>query len=185
MSCARKIGIFPGSFSPVHIGHLALANYICEFESLDEIWFLVTPQNPFEGKTNDYSSEQRLQWIRIAIRNYPKFRASDFEKRLPEPHYTIRTLRALQEQYPDCRFLLIVGADNWAVFDQWKDAESLLAEFQVIVYPRKGHDCAPDEKYPGVRFCRAPLMEISSTFIRESRKAGKDLRFFLPEGVEI
>jgi nicotinate-nucleotide adenylyltransferase len=180
-----SIAIFPGSFSPVHIGHLALANYICEFESQDEIWFLLTPQNPYGGKTIDYPFEQRLLWLQTAIRNYPKFKVSDFEKHLPEPHYTIHTLRALQKQHPNCRFSLIIGADNWAIFDRWKDADTLLNEFQLIVYPRKGNDCLPDKNHPGVRFCQAPLIEISSSFIRENVKAGKDLRFFLPQGVEI
>jgi nicotinate-nucleotide adenylyltransferase len=181
-----SIGIFPGSFSPIHIGHLAIANYICEYELLDEVWFLVTPHTPYGDKVYNYSLERRLLWVQTAIRDYPKFKVSDFEKQLPPPYYTLQTLRALREQYPDCRFSLLIGADNWAIFDQWKEPEMLLNEFQVIVYPRKGiENTTPDKKYANVQFCQAPLIEVSSTFIRESVKSGKDLRFFLPEGVVI
>ncbi|MDR1119673.1 MAG: nicotinate-nucleotide adenylyltransferase [Dysgonamonadaceae bacterium] len=180
-----SIGIFSGSFNPVHIGHLAVANYICEYESLDEVWFLVTPQTPYGDKVVEYSLERRLLWLQTAIRDYPKFKVSDFERQLSPPYYTYRTLRALQEQHPDCRFSLLIGADNWAIFDRWKESEALLNEFQVIVYPRKGAEDALNKKPANVRFCPAPLIEISSTFIRESMKSGKDLRFFLPEGIVI
>jgi nicotinate-nucleotide adenylyltransferase len=179
----RSVGIFSGSFNPIHIGHLALANYICEFEEPDEVWFLVTPQTPYGNKQIDYPFEQRMEWVRTAIGNYPRFKVSDFENHLPQPHHTIYTLRALQRRYPGHRFSLIIGADNWAIFDRWKESEALLNEFQVIVYPRKGYNSVPDGQHPAVRFCAAPLIEISSTFIRENTKAGKCLRFFLPEGV--
>ncbi len=179
-----SVGIFSGSFDPVHIGHLALANYLCEYEALDEVWFLVTPQNPRKKVNPQFPAAQRLQWIKDSIRNYPHFKVSDFEHHLPEPHYTINTLRALQAQYPGYEFSLIIGADNWTGFDQWYDYDSLLKEFNVIVYPRKGYDCDPDKRYPRVRFSQAPLIEISSTFIRESLRKGRDLRFFMPEGVK-
>ncbi len=177
------IGIFPGSFNPVHIGHLALANYLCEFECLDEVWFLVTLKNPGKTALFAFSGEQRLAWIRAAIRNYPKFKASDFEWHLPEPYYTLNTLQALRESYPDKEFVLIVGADNWAVFNRWKDSAVILEQFRLLVYPRKGFECIPDERFPQVCFSQAPIIEISSSFIRENIEKGKDLRFFVPEEV--
>lgn len=180
---ATHIGIFPGSFNPVHIGHLALANYLCEYEGFDEIWFLVTQQNPAKKLAAAYTDRQRLDWLKTAIEGYPKFRASDFEWQLPSPHYTIQTLRALKTAYPNKEFTLIIGADNWAIFDRWKDQEQLLAEFPVLVYPRKGYAENEARQHPSVRFSQAPLIEISSTFIRESIKEGKDIRYFVPERI--
>lgn len=180
---ANKIGIFPGSFNPVHIGHLALANYLCEFEELDEIWFLVTPQNPLKEQAAEYTDKQRLQWLEKACERYPKFKVSDFEWHLPRPHYTIQTLEALKTAYPKLHFTLIIGADNWTIFDRWKDHEKLLAQFPLIVYPRKDYPLVETSPHPAVRFSQAPLIEISSTFIRESIRAGKDIRFFVPENI--
>jgi len=179
----KKTGLFSGSFNPIHIGHLALANWLCEYEELDELWFLVTPQNPLKDGSDLMDFRLRLEWVRAAISGYPKFKVSDFEASLPLPSYTIRTLRALREKYPECRFHLIVGADNWANMYQWKDVHALLAEFPVLVYPRKGYESAVPLRLPQIRKVDAPLMEISSTFIREAIKAGKDIRFFLPEAI--
>lgn len=179
----KKIGIYPGSFNPVHIGHLALANYLCEFDGFHEVWFLVTPQNPLKEEAAGYSCEQRLRWLEESIKDYPKFKVSDFEWKLPQPHYTINTLRALKSAYPQHEFTLIIGADNWAVFDRWKDYGELLREFSATVYPRKGYELEDAAKHPSVRFSQAPLIEISSTFIRNSLKEGKDIRFFVPGNV--
>ncbi|MDR3268158.1 MAG: nicotinate-nucleotide adenylyltransferase [Tannerella sp.] len=179
----KKIGIFSGSFNPVHIGHLALANWLCEYEDLAEIWFLVTPQNPLKENKNLMDFRLRFDLVKAAISGYPKFKASDFEASLPRPSYTIRTLRALQTNYPDDRFHLIVGADNWEIMDQWKDVHNLLEEFPVLIYPRKGYEPVIPRHLPQVRTVNAPLLEISSSFIREAMKEGKDVRFFLPEAI--
>ena len=179
-----NVGIFSGSFNPVHIGHLALANYLCEFEGLDEIWFLVTPQNPQKEESNYYSDEQRLSWVRKAIAGYPKFKASDFEWNLSKPYYTINTLRSLKATYPSIDFTLVIGSDNWCIFDKWKDYDKILKEFSVLVYPRKGYESEGQlNKVSTVRFSSAPLIEVSSTFIRENVRQGKDLRFLVPEGI--
>ncbi|MDR1455707.1 MAG: nicotinate-nucleotide adenylyltransferase [Tannerella sp.] len=179
----KKVGIFPGSFNPVHIAHLALANWLCEYGGLDEIWFLVTPQNPLKEAKDLTDCRLRFGWVAKAIADYPKFRASDFESTLPLPSYTIQTLRALRASFPDCLFHLIVGADNWENMAQWKDSQALLAEFPLRIYPRRGCDPAIPPHLTQVRKVDAPLLEISSSFIREALGQGKDIRFFLPESV--
>ncbi len=116
-----NIGIFSGSFNPVHIGHLALANYLCEYEGLDEVWFMVTPHNPLKEETLLMDDELRLKLVQLAVAGYPKFRASDFEFRLPRPSYTVHTLDSLKQAYPEYTFYLIIGSDNWNLFSQWKE----------------------------------------------------------------
>ena len=176
-------GIFSGSFNPIHIGHLALANWICEFGGIDELWFLVSPQNPLKKESDLMDEKQRLQFVESAIDGYAKFKASDFEFSLPRPSYTINTLRSLQKKFPDRIFQLIMGADSWNSLPKWKDAQSLIADFPLLVYPRKGHEILISENYPNIKKMEAPLIDISSTFIRQSFKAGKDVRFFLPEAI--
>jgi nicotinate-nucleotide adenylyltransferase len=174
------IGIFPGSFNPVHTGHLALANWICEFCGLDELWFLVSPRNPLKEESELMDENTRLRMVEVAIDGYPKFKASNFEFTLPRPSYTINTLRELRKQFPDKSFQLIMGADNWEKVSCWKDYEALIKEFPVIIYPRKNHEITIPEKYSNIKKADAPLLEISSTFIRQAVKEKKDIRFFLP-----
>ena len=176
-------GIFSGSFNPIHIGHLALANWICEFGGIDELWFLVTPQNPLKKESDLIDEKQRLQLVELAISGYAKFKASDFEFSLPRPSYTINTLRALRKKFPDRSFHLIIGADSWNGLANWKDAQKLLAEFSMLIYPRKGYEIVIPDIYPNIKKVEAPLIEISSTFIRQSIQEGKDVRFFLPEAI--
>lgn len=176
-------GIFSGSFNPIHIGHLALANWICEFGGVDELWFLVSPQNPLKEEAGLMDERIRLGFVQSAIAGYSKFKASDFEFRLPRPSYTINTLRALQKAYPERHFALIIGADSWCGFPKWKDYEAILSEFDLIVYPRKGYEIVIPEHLSNVKKVEAPLFDISSTFIRDSLKSGKDVRFFLPEAI--
>ena len=176
-------GIFSGSFNPVHIGHLALANWLCEFAGLDEVWFVITPHNPLKDRSNLMDDRLRYELVEASIAGYPKFKASDFEFSLPQPTYTIDTLRALEKTYPDRQFHFIMGADNWAFIKRWKESDQLISNYPILVYPRKGYEIQIPSDIPSIRKVDAPLMEISSTFIRESLKAGKDVHFFLPEAI--
>ncbi len=185
-SMNKKIGLFFGSFNPIHIGHLILANYIVEHSDMDELWFVVSPQNPFKDKKSLLKDTNRLDMVQLALQNYPKMRASNVEFYLPQPSYTIDTLTHLKEQYPHHSFALIMGEDNLKNFHKWKNSEKLLNDYQVIVYPRISFD---DEKKPpqfrheNVKLIQAPVIEISATEIRNMIKQGKNVRPMLPPEV--
>ena len=174
-----KIGILPGSFNPVHIGHLAIANYLAEYESFDQIWFLITPQNPLKKKNELLDQEIRKQLLEKAIKGYDKFVVSTIEWDMPQPSYTINTLQKLRMTHPEDSFELIIGSDNWATFHRWKDYQMILKNFKILIYPRRGSDRIY-LNHPNVRMCRAPKIEISSTFIRSAIVGGKDVRFYMP-----
>lgn len=178
-----RTGIFGGSFNPVHIGHLALANYLCEYSGLDEIWFLVSPHNPLKKQEELWDDDLRLELVRLAVADYPKFRASDFEFHLPRPSYMVNTLKSLREAYPDREFTLIIGADNWQLFPRWHKAGELLANYPILIYPRPGYPVDKDSLPPTAEVVETPLLEVSSTFIRQALQEGKDIRFFLPAAV--
>ena len=180
---AKRIGIYSGSFNPIHIGHLALANYLCEFEGLDEVWFLVTPHNPLKVQEELMEDNLRLQLVKAAVAEYPRFRASDFEFHLPKPSYTIHTLEALKQKYPDMVFTLIVGADNWVCFDRWFEAKRIVDEFNLMIYPRPGYAVERESLPPHVTLVDAPNIEVSSTFIRQAMAEGRDVRYFLHPAV--
>ncbi|MBE6287505.1 MAG: nicotinate-nucleotide adenylyltransferase [Mediterranea massiliensis] len=178
-----RTGIFSGSFNPIHIGHLALANYLCEFAGLDELWFLVSPCNPLKQGQTLLPDTLRLELVQMAVADYPKFRASDFEFHLPRPSYTVNTLQRLKEIHPCREFHLIIGSDNWQLFPRWYKADTILNENHLLIYPRPGYPVDEATLPPTARLVDSPIMEISSTFIRESLAQGKDIRCFLPAGV--
>jgi nicotinate-nucleotide adenylyltransferase len=178
-----KTGIYSGSFNPIHIGHLALANWLCEFTEIEELWFLVTPHNPLKQKDDFIDDSTRYEWVKKAIADYPKFKASDFEFTLPQPTYSIYTLQALEKAYPDREFYFIMGADNWQYISRWFEYEKIISNYPILVYPRKGFEIEIPAQYTRVKKVDAPIIEISSTFIRTAWKEGKDIRFFLPESL--
>ncbi|MDR0894458.1 MAG: nicotinate-nucleotide adenylyltransferase [Prevotellaceae bacterium] len=179
-----KTGILGGSFNPIHIGHLALANYLCEYAGLDELWFLVSPRNPLKEESALLDKQLRLELVKLAIAEYPKFQASDIEFRLPHPLYTVRTLDRLKQLYPERTFHLIIGSDNWHIFPQWYDSKRLLAENDLIIYPRPHHPVPDYVESQRIRVVHdAPTFEISSTFIRRALHDGKDIRYFLHPAV--
>lgn len=180
----QKVGIFSGSFNPIHIGHLVLANYISEFTDLKEVWFLVSPHNPLKKVTELLDDEVRLEMVKLALEPYKHMKISDVEFGLPRPSYTIDTLSYLSRTYPDIEFTLIIGGDNWAEIHKWKEYERLLGSFSVLIYPRLGEDVLiPEKLRRTVRVVDAPIMQISSTFVRKAIREGKDMRAFLPHKV--
>ena len=184
-----KTGLYFGSFNPVHIGHLAIANYIYEYSDLDEIWFVISPHNPLKQKGSLLADYHRLRLAEIAIGDDQRFRVSDIESKLPSPSYTIDTLTNLQEKHPGHQFALIMGSDNLVTINKWKNADVLVSSCKIIVYPRKNNGKEPSPavktllQTADIEIVNAPEIEISGTFIRSSIREGKDLRHFLPPGV--
>ncbi len=179
----KQVGLLFGSFNPVHIGHLALANYILEYEKPDEIWFVVTPLNPFKESADLLDENLRLGIIQLAIQMEPRFKACDFEFSLPRPSYTIDTLDQLSLAFPDHAFSVIMGADNLLAIDKWKEPERLLKQYQLLVYPRPGYSLDQAINHTNIQIIQAPLFEISSTMIRDALHENKNIRFLLPHGV--
>ncbi|AZI54133.1 nicotinate (nicotinamide) nucleotide adenylyltransferase [Epilithonimonas vandammei] len=186
----KKIGLFFGSFNPIHIGHLILANYILEHSDMQELWFVVSPQNPFKEKKSLLNDHNRLDMVQLAIKNYQKMRASNVEFSLPTPSYTIDTLTYLQEKHPDYSFSLIMGEDNLGSLHKWKNYDLLLQNYQVIVYPRIfGEDISSSpnvtqlKNHHNIHKIDAPIIELSATEIRDMIKSGKNVRPMLPPEV--
>jgi nicotinate-nucleotide adenylyltransferase len=176
-------GLYFGSFNPIHIGHLAIANYFLEFADLKELWFIVSPQNPLKQKISLLPDYQRLELVNRALRDYPRFRASGIEFNLPKPSYTIDTLAYLNDKYPEKQFALIIGEDNLTSFHKWKNHKLILENNNILVYPRPNCKKTKFHNHKNVTVVDAPLMEISSSFIRNAIKQDKDIRFFMPEEV--
>lgn len=175
-----KIGLFFGSFNPIHIGHLALANYIAEYANIDELWFVISPQNPWKQQSSLLDDYHRLELVHRAIEDYPKFRASDVEFALPKPSFTATTLAYLQEKFPMHTFSLIMGGDNLETFHKWKNHEAILEHYTIIVYPRPGCSDGQFTNHPKIQKVNAPNIEISSSFIRSALKEGKNVFAFMP-----
>ena len=177
----KKIGIYSGSFNPVHHGHVMLASYLVEFSDLDELWFVVSPQNPFKKKADLLDDDERLKMVELAIEGDERLRVCDIEMHLPTPSYTINTLTALSEQYLDCRFVFICGMDSLQSFGGWREYQRILDNYQLLVFPREGYDGGDLVNHPSVTILKTPIVEISSTFIRRCVKEGRDVRHFMPE----
>ena len=177
----KKIGLFFGTFNPVHVGHMVIANYMAQFTDLHQVWLVVSPQNPVKKKDSMLSEHHRLAMVREAIGDDPSMKASNIEFELPKPSYTINTLAYLEEKYKTHRFVLIMGSDNLQYFAKWKNYEQILDKYQLYIYPRPGSDGGEFKDHPKVKFTQTPLMEISATFIRNSVKEKKDIRHLMPE----
>lgn len=176
-----KIGLYSGSFNPIHHGHVMLANYLVEFSDLDELWFVVSPQNPLKKKADLMKDEDRLKMVELAIGDDSRMKASDIEFSMPQPSYTINTLRTLSSNYPDDQFVFICGMDSLQGLPRWREYEAILENYELLVFPRKGYDGGELIHHPHVKVLETPVIEVSSTFIRNSMKEGKDVRHFMPE----
>jgi nicotinate-nucleotide adenylyltransferase len=177
------IGLFFGSFNPVHIGHMALANYMLSFTDMQKVWLVVSPHNPLKNKAQLLNQYNRLHLVNLAINDHPNLRSSAVEFDLPQPSYTVNTLAHLKEKHPDYQFSLIMGQDNLQSFAKWKNYEEILKRFHIYVYPRPDAAASEFDNHPHVHLTEAPVMDISSTFIRRAIKDKKDVSFFMPAKV--
>jgi nicotinate-nucleotide adenylyltransferase len=177
------IGLFFGSFNPVHTGHMVIASWMAEYAGLDQVWMVVSPHNPMKERNSLLQDYHRLDLVRAAIGDHRKLRASDAEFKLPRPSYTIDTLVHLSEKHPEHRFVVILGRDSLESLPKWKDYLKILSGYELFVYPRVNAGRCALEDHPHVTFFEAPLMEISSSFIREALQKKKDVRYMMPESV--
>lgn len=181
----RKIGIFGGSFNPIHVGHIALAKSLREQAGLDEVWFMVSPQNPFKTQATDLLADDlRLMLVREALKDEPFLKACDYEFHLPKPSYTWHTLQAMSKDYPDVAFTLLIGGDNWAAFDKWYHYEDILKRYSIVVYPRQGCSINTQHLPANVKVVNTPLLNISSTEIRTLIAEGKSVHGLVPQNIE-
>lgn len=180
-----KVGLFFGSFNPIHIGHLIIGNYLAEHSDLDQIWFVVTPHNPFKNKSSLLDNYQRLEMVYLATKDYDKLKPSNIEFKLPQPNYTINTLVYMQEKYPEKEFALIMGEDNLKSFHKWKNYQLILESHHIYVYPRISKNTVETQfnNHAKIHVTNAPIMEISSSAIRKSIKDKKNVQPMLPSSV--
>jgi nicotinate-nucleotide adenylyltransferase len=179
-----KIGLFFGSFNPIHMGHMIIANVMVETTDLDKVWFVVSPQNPFKPSKGLLHEFDRHDMVRAAAYDNYKFEVSDIEFHLPKPSYTIHTLVHLSEKHPDKEFIVIIGEDNLERFHNWKNHEQILNNYGLYVYPRPNAQPSELQSHPKVRMVDAPLIDISATFIRNIIKKGQSIRYLVPDSVE-
>ena len=180
----KKVGIYGGSFNPIHRGHIALARQILRKAHLDEVWFLVSPLNPFKQASTDLLDDQtRLQLTRQALADEPRLVASDYEFHLPRPSYSWDTLQALSRDYPEHEFVLVIGADNWLAFDRWYHAEDILDSYPIVIYPREGCPIDAATLPPNVQLVKTRLDNVSSTDIRRRIREGRPVRRLLPPAI--
>jgi len=178
-----KIGLFFGSFNPIHSGHLMIASYMAEYSNMKEVWFVISPQNPLKEKTSLLPDYHRLALVNVAIEDDVRFKSCDIEFKLSQPSYTINTLTYLHEKYPQKEFGLIMGADNMESFNKWKEYEQILKYYSIYIYPRPGSDGGNFKDHPKVKWMNAPFLEISSSFIRSAIKEKKNMSYFLSDKV--
>lgn len=173
-----KVGLYFGTFNPIHVGHLIIANHIVENSDLDQLWMVVTPHNPLKKKSGLLADYHRLQMVHLATEDYDKIIPSDIEFKLPQPNYTVNTLAHLQEKFPQHQFSLIMGEDNLKSLKKWKNYELILNDYHLYVYPRISTDEIPEEflNHPNIHQVNAPIIELSSTFIRNSIKEQKNMK---------
>jgi nicotinate-nucleotide adenylyltransferase len=180
-----KVGLYFGTFNPIHVGHLIIANHLAEYSDLDEIWFVVTPHNPHKNKKSLLANHHRFELVYLAVEDYPKLKPSDIEFKLPQPNYTVHTLAHIAEKYPNKEFCLIMGEDNLRTFHKWKNYEVIIENHEIYVYPRVGGGKVKNQfrNHPKIHRVDAPLMQISATYIRDGFKQGKNMNAVLPKQV--
>lgn len=179
----KKVGLYFGTFNPIHIGHCVIAQHMLEYTDLDEVWFVVTPHNPHKKKSTLLNDRERLHMVRLAIEDHYRLKVSDMEFGLPQPSYTAYTLAHASEKWTDKDFSLIMGADNLQTFHKWKNYEWILENHHLYVYPRIESDGGELKDHPKVTLTEAPIMQIASTDIRHAIKDNKDVSFMLPNVV--
>ena len=180
-----KIGIFGGSFNPIHSGHAIIAHHIISSGAVDRLWLMISPVNPLKvGLEQQVADTDRLRMVEMVTRPLENVETSAFEFTMPKPSYTIDTLNALQAKFPDDEFYLVTGADNWVIFERWRNSEEILAKYHLLVYPRLGYDVViPEELRDRVTLVDAPIIELSSTAVRERLAQGLSARYYVPDEV--
>ena len=178
-----KIGLYFGTFNPIHIGHLAIANAMLENTDMDQVWFVVSPQNPLKDRKTLLTDHHRLQMVKIAIDDNFNFKACDEEFHLPKPSYTTLTLAHLSEKYPNKEFCLIMGSDNLCTIDKWKNYQQILDNYKIFVYPRPEYLNSEWDKHKNVTMVEAPMMSISASYVRNAIKEGKSVKYLLTNEV--
>ncbi len=176
----KQTGLFFGSFNPIHIGHLALANYMVEFEGLDEVWFVLSPQNPFKEKSDLLDASLRIKMVKLATEEQERYRVEDIELSLPTPSYTIDSLKALENKYPGHQFTIIMGADNLLRLHHWKAYEEIAGNYAILVYPRPNCNVDINTLPKHCKLTNAPQIEVASSDIRQWLKEGKSIPFIIP-----